>query len=42
MDKIGGKEKAQTLNYLKVTGFRAGLVINFESVGKLEWERFIR
>ncbi|MBI3538378.1 MAG: GxxExxY protein [Chloroflexi bacterium] len=42
MDKIGGKEKSQILNYLKVTGFRVGLVINFGSVGKLEWERFIR
>jgi GxxExxY protein len=33
------REEAQLLNYLKATGFEVGLLINFGSVGKLEWKR---
>ncbi len=30
------------LNYLKATGLRVGLLINFGSHGRLEWKRFVR
>jgi GxxExxY protein len=40
LDRLTGKEEAQILNYLKATGLQVGLLINFGSVGKLEWKRF--
>ncbi|MBN1521072.1 MAG: GxxExxY protein, partial [Candidatus Aureabacteria bacterium] len=39
LDKV---EEAQIINYLKATGLRVGLLINFGSQKKLEWKRFIR
>lgn len=33
--------RAQTINYLKATGFRLVLLVNFGSQGCLEWERFV-
>jgi GxxExxY protein len=42
IDRLSGKEESQILNYLKATGMRIGLLINFGSIGKLEWKRFIR
>lgn len=42
IDRLSGKEEAQALNYLKATSFRIGLLINFGSIGKLEWKRLIR
>ena len=42
LDELSGKEEAQILNYLKATGLRVGLLVNFGSVGKLEWKRFIK
>lgn len=41
LDQLSGKEQAQILNYLKATGLRVGLLINFGSHGKLEWKRFV-
>ena len=38
---ISGREHAQVLNYLKATGHRVGVLINFGSEGRLEWKRFI-
>jgi GxxExxY protein len=38
---LSGKEEAQLINYLKATGFKVGLLINFGSAGKLEWKRFV-
>jgi GxxExxY protein len=42
MDRLSGKEEAQILNYLKATGLRVGLVINFGDPGRLDWKRFVR
>lgn len=41
-DELTGRDEAQLLNYLKATGFRVGLLINFGSHGRLEWKRFVR
>jgi len=37
--KIGPDEGAQLFNYLRATGKKVGLLINFNSKGKLEWIR---
>jgi GxxExxY protein len=42
LTQLSGTEEAQVLNYLKATGWRVGVLINFGSVGKLEWKRFVR
>ncbi len=41
VERLCGKEHAQVRNYLKATGLRVGLLINFGSSGKLEWKRLI-
>ncbi len=41
LDKLSGKEEAQILNYLKATGYKVGVLINFGSHPKLEWKRFV-
>ena len=33
--------EAQLINYLRATGCRVGLLINFKSPGKLEWKRMV-
>lgn len=33
--------RAQVLNYLKATGCRLGLLVNFGRQGKLQWERLV-
>ena len=40
--RLSGNEQAQVLNYLKATGFRVGVLINFGSQGALEWKRYVR
>ena len=35
------EHRAQVLNYLKVTGFQLGLLVNFGSHPRLEWERIV-
>ena len=40
VDSIGNSEKGQMINYLKVTGLRLGLVINFK-YAKLEHQRVL-
>ena len=41
LKKLSDREKSQILNYLKATGLRVGLLVNFGSQGKLEWKRFV-
>ena len=40
IESIGNNEKAQIINYLKITGFRVGLLLNFKHP-KLQWERIV-
>jgi GxxExxY protein len=42
LDRITGREEAQLLNYLKATGLRLGLLINFGNPSKLDWGRYVR
>jgi GxxExxY protein len=41
LDCLSSKEDAQSLNYLKATRLRVGLLINFGGSKILEWKRFI-
>jgi GxxExxY protein len=41
LDHLTGREEAQLLNYLKATGIKVGVLINFGSRPKLEWKRFV-
>jgi GxxExxY protein len=40
IDRITDMERGQVLNYLKITQFRVGLILNFKKP-KLEWERLV-
>ena len=40
IDKVTNVERAQMLNYLKITGLSTGLIINFKRP-QLEWERMV-
>ncbi len=40
IEKIGNNERAQIINYLKITGLRVGVILNFK-YSKLEWERIV-
>jgi GxxExxY protein len=42
LNRLSGTEESQLLNYLKASGLRVGLLVNFGSQGKLEWKRFVR
>ena len=42
IDRLSGKEEAQVLNYLKTTGLKVALLINFGRYGRLEWKQFVR
>lgn len=41
LQRLTGHEESQIINYLKATGMRVGLLINFGSSGKLEWKRLV-
>ena len=41
-ERLIKEDETQILNYLKATGIRIGLLINFGSKRRLEWKRFIR
>jgi len=40
IEQLGSNEIAQMLNYLRISGRRVGLVINFKNE-KLEWKRVV-
>ncbi|MBX7222146.1 MAG: GxxExxY protein [Blastocatellia bacterium] len=39
VQKLSGEHRAQTMNYLKATGMKLGLLVNFGHYPKLEYER---
>ena len=39
LDQLRPREEAQLINYLKATGKKVGLLINFGAHPKLQWER---
>lgn len=41
LDNLTGRESSQVINYLKATGYKVGVLINFGSDTKLEWKRFV-
>jgi GxxExxY protein len=41
LSRLTGNEEAQIINYLKATGYKVGLLINFGSTGKLEWKKIV-
>ena len=41
LNRLSGQEEAQVLNYLKATGLKVGVLINFGSHGRLEWKRLV-
>jgi GxxExxY protein len=42
LNQLSGKEESQVLNYLKATGLRVGLLINFGSHSKPDSQRYVR
>ncbi|MBI5689568.1 MAG: GxxExxY protein [Verrucomicrobia bacterium] len=40
IDRISDHERGQVLNYLRITGLRVALILNFRRP-KLEWERLV-
>ena len=39
--KIGNEHRAQVINYLKATGYKLGILVNFGKYPKLEYERIV-
>ena len=42
MRELTSREENQILHYLKATGLRVGILINFGNPDQLEWKRMIR
>ena len=40
--ELMNEHRAQVHNYLKATGYRLGLLVNFGHSPQLEWERIVR
>lgn len=41
IEKITDREVGQMMNYLKITGYRLGYILNFKNP-KLEWKRVLK
>ena len=41
MDKLTLREEGQVINYLKATGLKVGVLINFGHYPSLEWKRLV-
>jgi GxxExxY protein len=41
VSEVTDEHRAQVLNYLKATGYRLGLLVNFGHHPKLEWQRLV-
>lgn len=39
--KIAPEHEAQLLNYMRITKFRVGYLVNFGPVKQVEWKRFV-
>ena len=39
--QLTNEHRSQVLNYLTATGYPLGLLVNFGSYGRLEWERIV-
>ena len=39
--ELAGYEEMQIINYLRATGLRVGVLINFGDPGRLDWHRFV-
>ncbi|MEW5947063.1 MAG: GxxExxY protein [bacterium] len=42
IERLTERDHAQLLNYLKATGMKVGVLINFGAHGELEWKRFVK
>ena len=42
VSELTDDHRAQVHNYLKATGYRLGLLVNFGAPGKLQYERIVR
>lgn len=42
VSKLADEHRAQVHNYLKSTGYKLGLLVNFGHYPKLEWQRIVR
>ncbi len=40
IEQIGNHELGQMMNYLKITGLKVGVILNFKRA-KLEWKRVV-
>jgi GxxExxY protein len=41
INSLTSREEAQTINYLKATGYKVGVLINFGAHPSLEWKRIV-
>ena len=41
LERLSSREEAQLLNYMKATTLPVGVLINFGSLQKLEWKRYV-